>query len=195
MKILLATANPGKIEEYKYIFQSWENIDLFVPADFGIVDKPEETGETFKENAVLKGRFYCERAGIPSLGDDGGMEIDALGGEPGVKTRRWLGHECTDQELIDHALLRLEGTPREKRGAQFRVVAALVFPDGKILTGEGMQRGYITERQIKKEVIPGYPFRSIFERKDSSIVDASYMWQGHYSHRKEALENIRQQLS
>jgi len=95
--------------------------------------------------------------------------------------------------LIDHALLRLEGVPREKRGAQFRVVIALVFPDGKILIGEGMQRGYITERQTK-EVIPGYPFRSIFEREDSSVVGDAYVWKGHYSHRKAALENIRQQL-
>jgi len=197
VKLLIATTNPGKISEYRWIFESsntprLRGIQIFTPSDFDIAGGPEESGETFTENAMLKAKFYCERAGIPALGDDAGIEIDVLGGEPGVKTRRWLGHDCTDEELISYCLERLKGVPKAKRGAQFRAVATLVFPDGKVIKGEGTQRGHITETQIK-ELIPGYPFRSIFIR-DNKKVPEDYLWEGHYSHRKVAVDKIINQF-
>lgn len=193
MELLLGTTNPGKVKEYRYIFKEWPNISLFEPADFGIKEKPNETGETFEENALLKARFYCKRAKIPALGDDAGIEIDALRGEPGVKTRRWLGHECTDEELIHHCLERLTGVPKEKRGALFRVVVAIVFPDGEIYIGEGTERGHIAEQQIEK-LDPGYPFRSIFIRDDLRESETSNELEEGHNHRKQAIEKIRKQL-
>ena len=193
MKILLATTNPGKIEEYRYIFKDWRDSQVFTLEDFHISEKPNETGETFAENSLQKAQFYCTRAAVPALGDDGGIEIDIFGGQPGVKTRRWLGHECTDEELIDYTLTRMSEIPWTKRGAQFRVVATLIFPDGKTFQGEGIQRGHIAEAQIRP-LISGYPFRSIFIRDNTTQKPAQPTWEGEYSHRSEAVAKIKAQL-
>jgi len=193
MKLLLGTSNKGKIGEYKWIFSCRKDIELLTPEDLGINDNPEETSETFEENALMKAKFYCEKTGLPALGDDAGIEIDALGGEPGVKSRRWLGHVCTDRELINHTLKMLSGIPREKRGAQFTVAVAAAFPDGRTQTSIAGQHGYITEKVVLK-LIPGYPFRSIFERTKNEYSDPSYIWNDHYSHRKAAMEKLWQVL-
>jgi XTP/dITP diphosphohydrolase len=94
------------------------------------------------------------------VSDDGGLEIDALHGEPGVYSRRWPGHEATDQELIDLALSKLSGVSWDRRSAHLRTVGA--FHDGsRTLTATAAIDGHIAERQISA-CEPGYPFRSIF---------------------------------
>lgn len=188
MKLLLGTTNQGKMREYKWIFDDYSNVELVTPEKLGIAKKPAETGDTFQENALIKARFYCDISGLASLGDDGGIEIDALGGEPGVKSRRWLGHECSDEELIDHCLKRMRNIPQEKRNARFNVIVVIAFPDGKIVKGEGMQKGYISQSRVK-ELMPGYPFRSIFIREDGNV-SPDNLWEGHYSHRKAAIKQI-----
>lgn len=192
MKLLLGTTNQGKIREYRWIFGGCKDIELLTPEELKIQERPKETGSTFKENALIKARFYCEKTGLSALGDDGGIEIDALGGEPGVKSRRWLGYECTDEELISHCLERMKSIPQEKRSARFRVIVIVAFPDGKTIKGEGMQKGYIRQTRVKK-LIPGYPFRSIFTRKDTEA-SPDYLWEDHFSHRKAAVEQLREQL-
>ena len=158
MKILIATKNPAKAKEiYKYLGDNFEKVFL---SDFPNAPDIEETGKTFLENALLKAKAYFEWSGIPSIADDAGIEIDFLNGEPGVKSRRWLGYEMSDQEMIDTALKKLNGVSKEKRTAHLRTVG--VYYDGiNILNVEGGIDGYIVEKQIvpcKK----GYPFRSIF---------------------------------
>lgn len=192
MRLLLGTTNQGKIREYQWIFSENHNIELSTLEELAVRDKPEETGATFEENALIKARFYCEKTGLPSLGDDGGIEIDALGGEPGVKSRRWLGYECSDETLIGHCLKKMKNVPQGKRSARFRVVVIIAFPDGKTIRGEGMQKGYITQSRVK-ELIPGYPFRSIFIREDTEV-PPNYLWKSHFSHRKAAVEQFREQL-
>lgn len=158
MKLLIATKNPGKAREIKeFLGDSFELVTL---ADFSNAPDIEEIGKTFEENAVLKATKYFEWAGIPTIADDAGLEIDFLNGEPGVKSRRWLGYEMKDQEMIDTALEKLKGIPMEKRIAYLKTVGA--YFDGKnILTETAAIDGYIVEEQIAK-CEPGYPFRSIF---------------------------------
>ncbi|OGM98583.1 MAG: hypothetical protein A3C71_02735 [Candidatus Yanofskybacteria bacterium RIFCSPHIGHO2_02_FULL_43_15c] len=158
MKILIATKNPAKAKEVeKYLGDNFEKVSL---ADFPDTLDVKETEKTFLENAVLKAKSYFELFGIPAVSDDGGLEIDALNGEPGVMSRRWPGHEATDQELIDLVLYKLKNIPQNKRTAHLRTVG--VYYDGKnILHAEGSIDGYIVEKQTAP-CEKGYPFRAIF---------------------------------
>jgi len=159
-KLLIATTNPAKFREYQALLKNL-SLKLFSLRDFKIKEKPKENGKTFKENAIKKVQFYSKLTNLPTLADDGGLEIDYLKGEPGIKSHRWPGKEATDQELIDFTLKKLRGVPWEKRGAQFRVILALAIPGKKVLTFEGKKRGIILTKPRGK-IIPGYPYRSIF---------------------------------
>jgi XTP/dITP diphosphohydrolase len=162
VKILIATKNPGKAREIKEFLGAsadWR-IELVSLADLPGAPDVEETGKTFEENALLKAKIYFEWSGIPSIADDAGLEIDFLNGEPGVLSRRWPGYEATDEELIELALKKLEGVPREKRTAHLRTVG--LYYDGKnILSRTAGVQGLITENYIG-HCEKGYPFRSIF---------------------------------
>src|SRR3989344_7519292 len=135
MKLLIATTNPGKLVELSR-FLADIPMSLVSLKDLDITDTVEETGKTFEENAILKAKYFCKKSGLPTLADDGGFEIDALGGEPGVKSHRWIhqDREDTDEELIAYTLEKMRGLPRAQRGAQLRLVLALVFPDGRVST-------------------------------------------------------------
>jgi XTP/dITP diphosphohydrolase len=88
----------------------------------------EETGTTFAANAALKARFYARRSGLPTLADDSGLSVDALGGDPGVRTRRYAGEQATDEENNAKLLAALAGLPPERRGARYRCALALAIP-------------------------------------------------------------------
>ena len=142
MKILIATKNPGKAGEIKEFLGN--GFELASLTDFPDSPDTEETGETFEENALLKARTYFEWSGISSVADDGGLEIDYLNGEPGVKSRRWPGYEATDEELIEMALKKLEGVPQENRTARLRTVGT--YYDGKnIISRTASVEGYMGE--------------------------------------------------
>lgn len=158
MKLLLGTMNVGKLKEMKEIFgERFETVEL---ASFENVPEVEETGKTFEENALLKAKAYYNFSGIPTIADDGGLEIDILDGEPGVKSRRWPGYEAIDAELIDMAFKKLKGVPWEKRTAYLRANA--VFYNGDFgITIDSKVGGYIIEEK-PVQCDPGYPFRPIF---------------------------------
>ena len=156
MKLLIATKNPGKAGEMQRFLGAVFETSL-LPTDAPDV---RETGVTFEENAVQKATEYFRLYGIPTVADDGGLEIDALNGEPGVYSRRWPGYEATDKELIDLALTKLDGVPPERRTAHLRTVGA--FYDGtRTLTKTASIAGVIVT-QAPLECEKGYPFRSIF---------------------------------
>lgn len=158
-KLLVATTNQGKAKEIGDFLRE-SGISVLSLRDFDNLDSVEETGTTFEENAVLKAKTYYTACGIATVADDGGLEIDALGGEPGVKSRRWIGREMTDWELVDHTFERLKGIPKEKRTAKLRTVIA--FFDGKeCVCDTDFIEGYIVEER-PVEVKAGYPFRSLF---------------------------------
>jgi len=185
-KILIATGNSGKIREYREIFKLLKlPIRLTSLKELGIKEEAEETGKTFEENAVIKAKFYSKISNLPTLSDDAGIEIDYLNGEPGVRSKRWLGHELTDEEIINTALEKLKGVPKEKRGARLKAVIGLIFPpDKKIYTFEGELEGFIAEKPMKKR-LKDYPFRSIF----MPLGDKKYLGQlGIVAHRRKAFE-------
>lgn len=102
--------------------------DLVSLNDIGIDDEVEETGETFEENAALKAETYARLSGLLALGDDSGLEVDALGGEPGVRSARYAGEDATDADRIAFLLQKLENVPQERWSARFRCVIALAWP-------------------------------------------------------------------
>lgn len=160
-KLLIATTNPGKLKEIKNTLKDLPLKPLTLK-DLKIGQEVVEDGKTFEENAIKKGWFYCQKSSFPTIADDGGLEIDALGGEPGVKSKRWVpGKENpTDKELIDYTMKRLKKVPKGKRGAQLRTVVSLALPGGEVFTSEGIVRGVIAKRP-DKEWTRGYPYRAL----------------------------------
>ncbi len=160
-KLLIATSNPGKLAEIKSVLEKLplEILDL---SHISIYEKPEETGRTFAENALIKARFYYEKLGIPTLADDGGLEIDAFNGEPGVTSHRWIdpNFEASDEELIKYTLERMKNIPRTKRKAQLRLVMVLIDNKGQVYQVAEKVRGIIPLTPSPNRT-PGYPYRSL----------------------------------
>ena len=136
-RLLLATNNKGKAREYRSLLGGIP-LQLVTMADEGITTDVSETGKTFEENARLKATTLARESGLLSLADDSGLEVDALGGEPGVLSHRYAGDNATDADRVDYLLKKLEGVPEEKRTARFRCVIAVSTPAGetKTFTGE-----------------------------------------------------------
>ena len=162
-KLLIATFNQGKFEEYEMLFKEYlPKMKLVSLSDLKIKQKVKETGKNYKENAVLKAKFYGNLTSFLTLADDGGLEIDYLNGAPGIFSRRWPGYKATDEQLIRTVLEKLKGVPKTKRKAWLRGVLALYFPDKKkVFTFRAQIRGIILKKQVQKKIL-GYPFRTIF---------------------------------
>jgi XTP/dITP diphosphohydrolase len=165
-RLLIATTNRAKLAEYRLILRdAGIELELLSLADLGISETPDETGSTFAENALIKARFYFERARIATLADDGGLEIDALGGEPGVRSHRWLGSgaEDSDQALVAEVIRRMKGVAPARRTARIRATLALIHEEGGAIrehTAEGAIEGVIAERAYP-EIRAGFPYRAV----------------------------------
>lgn len=194
-KLLIATTNPAKLDEIKE-FLSDLPIEPVSLIDMGITEKVEETGDTFEKNAILKAKFYAEVSGLPTLADDGGLEIDALDGEPGIHSHRWIheDREDEDEELIQHVIERMKRMPKKKRGAQLRVVIALALPHGDIHTSQGIIRGIIAEKPSSYRR-KGFPYRSLLYLPDIHKFynhdELSNVENKEYNHRRKALEGLK----
>lgn len=140
--LLVATNNRGKLREYASLLEGLP-FELVTLADAGITDDIEETGLSMEQNAVQKAAAYAALSGLTALADDSGLEVDALGGEPGPFSRRYAGENVSDRERNEYLLEKLENIPWEKRGARFRCVIAIARPDGRVETCEGVCEGVI----------------------------------------------------
>ena len=127
--LLIATNNAHKVTEFRRILGG-PDVTLLTPADAGIEVDVEETGATFEENARLKARAFCAASGLPSLADDSGIEVDALGGRPGVRSARYGGDGLDDADRVLLLLDELADVPDEQRTCRYGVVLVLVRPDG-----------------------------------------------------------------
>lgn len=141
-RLLIATNNPGKLQEYQTLLTDLPLALTWLERE-GIELEVEETGESFRENAVLKARAYARASGLLTLADDSGLEVDALGGEPGVLSSRYAGPKADDEERVRLLLRKLAGVAWEERTARFRCVIALATPQGKVQTVEGSCEGII----------------------------------------------------
>jgi XTP/dITP diphosphohydrolase len=134
-RLLVATRSHHKLRELAELLALPAGVELLSPDDLGIDGEPDETGHTFETNARIKARYYAARSGLPTIADDSGLEVDALGGGPGVWTRRYAGPDATDADNNAKLLRELDGLPAERRGARYVCVLALALP------GEAGPRG------------------------------------------------------
>jgi XTP/dITP diphosphohydrolase len=160
--ILYATTNPGKFDEASRHFEA-HGYSITSPMTLCLHKVIEETGDTLEHNAILKAEAYLPHVppGTTVIGDDTGIEIDALGGEPGVKVRRWLGRHTSDQEIVDYTLKRLKKVTRGKRSAHFRTVLAIARSGESTITVDGTLDGMILDQPVGR-MREGMPFWQIF---------------------------------
>jgi XTP/dITP diphosphohydrolase len=142
-RLLVATNNPGKLEEYQHLLRDL-SLEIASLRQEEIDYEPEETGVTFEENAILKANAFAKRSGLLTLADDSGLEIDRLGGAPGVHSARYGGtRRGEDVRRYEFVLRQLEGVPEPERTGRFRCVVALATPEGHVATAEGAIEGVI----------------------------------------------------
>lgn len=142
MTVLIASNNPKKLKELSAILKDL-GVDAVSLSEAGVDSNPEETGEAFEENALIKASAAARASGLWAVADDSGLCVDALGGQPGVFSARFGGEGLDDASRNTLLLSRLEGVPPEKRGASFVSVIALATPDGQHFTVRGQCRGLI----------------------------------------------------
>lgn len=162
VKLLIATTNKAKLKEFEIYFSYYfPQLRLLSLSDLKVNVSPLENGKTFEENALVKARFYAKKTGLYTLADDGGFEIKALGGKPGVLSKRWPGYEATDEELVKMVMIKLKGVPLEKRQAQLRTVVVVVDPKGQVIAKEeGKIEGIIPQKPASW-IEKNFPFRAV----------------------------------
>jgi XTP/dITP diphosphohydrolase len=141
-KLLIATHNQGKVREYRELLSELPLEVTYLDAE-GITREVEETGATMEENARLKASQYAELSGLWTWADDSGLEVDALGGAPGVYSARYAGEGATDADRYRKLLDALTGVPWDSRSARFRCAVALATPEGEMRVTEGVCEGVI----------------------------------------------------
>lgn len=190
MRVLVATSNAHKLDELRALLGE-TGLELIGLDDLpSPLPAPVESGETFEANAELKARHYASAARLPALADDSGLVVDALNGEPGVHSARWMG-EHTPYEVKNTALLaRLEGVEGAGRSARFVCVAALAWPDGRVLLARGEHEG-----RIHHEIcgLGGFGYDPVFFSLEAGDTFArlSAAQKNALSHRSRAVEGLR----
>ncbi len=192
VKILLATRNPGKVREIGAILGDLD-INVVSLADFPDVPEVVEDGTTFFENAYKKAKEVSEATGMMVLSDDSGLEVDALGGRPGVYSARYSGKEGDDAANNAKLLKELEGVPEEKRTARFKCVMVLYHPSGKWISAEGTCEGRIA---LKPAGSGGFGYDPIFymEQYGKTMAELPPEEKNRISHRAEALKALKRRL-
>ncbi len=198
MKILIATRNEGKRREYVALLATpgvgLEQAEWITLDEAGIEAEVEETGGTFEENARLKAAAYARLSGLLTLADDSGLEVDALGGAPGVQSARYAGPGASDSDRYLKLLQVLDGVPPEERGARFVCVVAVCTPDGEMHTAEGRIEGRIA---YESRGTHGFGYDPIFYIPGlrMTLAEAGSEIKNRLSHRALALEAIRPTLA
>lgn len=179
-RLVMATKNLDKIGEMEAVLAGTGLAGEYVhDLDWRDVD---ETGSTLEDNALLKARAVARATGLPALGDDTGLEVDALDGAPGIHARRFAGPDATYDQNVARLLKLMQGV--EDRSARFRTVVALVFPDGSEITAEGSLEGVIaTERRGRG----GFGYDPVFLVGERTLAELSEGEKNTMSHRAKAL--------
>src|SRR5258708_31213504 len=134
-------------------------VEIVSLSDVGITKDVAEDGKTYKENAEKKAKFYSKLSGLPAVADDGGLEIDALGRKPGVYSRRWVGGEGKDGDIVTKMLQVAKELTEDNRKARFGGVNAFALPTGEVWSEDGYVEGIIAEKPLMK-LLEGFPYRS-----------------------------------
>jgi XTP/dITP diphosphohydrolase len=191
-KLLIATTNKGKLKEYHSLL-SGIPFEIVTPADCGINTEVNEDGETYEQNALLKATAMSGLSCLLTLADDSGLEVDALGGEPGVRSARYAGENKTDAERNTFLLAKLKNAPDKSRKAQFRCVIAIAEPNGGVELFSGACQGVIAKAP-RGDNGHGYdPLFYVPEIK-KTMAELSMSEKNQFSHRARAAEKAKQWL-
>lgn len=191
-KVLLATHNDKKLVELRRIVEE-AGLDIEIVSLHDVPEYPEpaETEWTFEGNALIKAAEGTRRTGLPSIADDSGLCVDALGGMPGVRSSRWAGPGHNDQANLDLVLAQIDDVEAEKRTAQFVSVVAIVMPDGRKKTVRGEMPGRLTFEELGEN---GFGYDPIFiaDEQEGNLTTAqmSSKDKDAISHRGKALRQI-----
>jgi XTP/dITP diphosphohydrolase len=210
MKIVLATGNRGKIAEIRNILSGLD-IEVLTFEDFSSFPDPEETGNSFLENSLIKAREVYRATGVAALADDSGLEVDYLGGEPGIRSARYGGEQLDDRERYLKLLSEMEGVPEDQRGARFRCVmtfypapecpelqvhpeAEQAVPEEPALVTEGFLYGRIADEPAGEG---GFGYDPVFyiPEKGKTAAELSPERKNRISHRYRALVEMKMLLS
>ena len=185
-KLLIATHNRGKVREYEELLRGVP-VELVSLDDLGVTEEVDETGTTFYENAWLKARSYAALGKMPTLSDDSGLEVDALGGQPGVHSARYGGDACgSDEQRVELLLSNLAGVPWGDRTARFRCCIAICVPGGPGVSVVGSVAGMI---QYEPEGTEGFGYDPVFYLPtfDRTIAQLTVAEKNRISHRSDAV--------
>ena len=184
-KLVLATGNEGKVLEFQQTLAA-TSLTFLSASEAGVTAFPEETGSSYEENALGKAGYVALKTRLPSLGDDSGLEVDALGGAPGLYSARF-GGKVSSGERIAYLLARLRRVPPEERGARFVCVLVLATPNGGMWTFRGECRGRLLEGPRGES---GFGYDPVFYSPDLSktFAEATPEEKRRVSHRGRALE-------
>jgi XTP/dITP diphosphohydrolase len=191
VEFVLASMNPDKRRELEQLL-AIPGLALRALSEFPGAESPEEHGETLVENARIKVRAAVAVSGLPALADDTGLEVDALGGEPGVRAARFAGPLATYAENCALLLERLRGVPRERRTARFRCVIVARWPDGREEVGEGTLEGSITEAPRGEG---GFGYDPVFEVEGRTLAEMTAAEKNAVSHRARAARALAAKLT
>jgi len=191
-KLLLATFNPGKIKEYRLLLDSL-GCEITTLSKEGIAEVVIESGNSYEENARLKAVTYARLSRLIALADDSGLEVDALNGEPGIKSARFAGEAATDADRVRALLARLRSVPWEKRTACFKCVIVVATPDGQLRVCYGECHGIIALEAKGKN---GFGYDPIFFLPEigKTMAELSLAMINQISHRARASQKARQVL-
>ncbi len=193
-EIVLASSNPGKLGEIQAILADTA-LTVRPQSDFG-VDDAAETGLTFVENAIIKARNASRVAGRPALADDSGLCVDALDGEPGVRSARYAGPDAADADNVAKLLSALTGIPAERRGARFECIMVLLrhVEDPTPVICQGTWEGSI---QAESTGSNGFGYDPVFHVPDHacSAAELDSDTKNRISHRGRALAELKRRLS
>jgi XTP/dITP diphosphohydrolase len=190
VRLVLATANPGKLAELARILAAGNvTVDLAGLGEFPGAPEVRETGATFAENALLKARAIAGFTGLPAVADDSGLCVDALNGMPGVLSARWAGRHGDDQANLWLVLGQLGDVPDERRGAHFACTAALALPSGAERLAEGAMYGRII-REPRGENGFGYDPIFVPDCAEQTTAELSPAAKDQISHRGKALRAL-----
>ena len=191
-KMIFATGNAGKMKEIREILGDL-GAEILSLKEAGIQAEAEENGTTFEENAVIKAKEIMEKTGALVLADDSGLEVDALNGEPGIYSARYMGHETSYHIKNKNLIERLEGKTGEERSARFVCAIAACFPDGRVLTTRGTMEGQIGYEEKGEN---GFGYDPIFYLPEYQCYSGELPLEekNKLSHRGKALRLMKEQL-
>ena len=194
MKIVIATRNRHKAVELQTLLHGagYDAVQLDEIDPDNIIAEVEETGTTFKENALLKAQAIAKATGLPAIGDDTGLEVDALGGAPGIFSARYSGENCTYEDNVKKLLRELSDVADDRRTARFKTVAVYVHKETE-LSAEGVVEGVITE---KEEGVGGFGYDPVFSVLDMKKTYAQLADEekNRVSHRGKAIRSLIEKL-